>query len=315
MNGPIQFDNLINTDLPDRPLQLAIGMFDGVHRGHRAVLASAVDAARKLGGQAAVLTFWPHPSVFFRADQPTRLLMTPTAKALVMGELGIDAIITQSFTPEFAGLKAEEFLPYLRRYLPQLAGVHVGDNWRFGRGRLGDATLLRNQGAGLGLNVVTLPRLQQAGVPISSTRIRQLVAGGDIVAANALLGRHYSAEGIVTPGRQLGRTLDFPTLNLAWAPGLQPRHGVYVVEVWGEKTAGALRGVANYGLRPTVEQVKEPRLEVHVLGDCPYGPGDGLRVDWLAFVRPEQKFADLAALRAQIEKDRSVAATYQAKAG
>jgi len=308
VNVPIQFNNLENAVLPDRPLQLAIGMFDGVHRGHRAVLASAVDAARKVGGQAAVLTFWPHPSVFFRAEQPTRLLMTPMAKALVLGELGIDAIITQSFTPEFAGLKAEEFLPYLRRCLPQLAGVHVGNNWRFGRGRRGDAALLQAEGKKLGLQVVTLPRLEEAGLPISSTRIRELLTAGEMAAANALLGRPYLAEGRVQPGKKLGRTLGFPTLNLAWEPDLKPCYGVYVVQVAGEKSLRPMRGVANYGLRPTVEDATAPRLEVHVLGECPFGPGDVVQVEWLHFLRPERKFSGVEELRAQIERDRSAAA-------
>lgn len=307
MNAPVQFSNLEKVVLPDGPLHLAIGMFDGVHLGHRAVLASAGDAARKVGGQVAVLTFWPHPSVFFRADKPTQLLMTPTAKAMVLGELGIDAIITQSFTPEFAALKAEEFLPYLRRCLPQLAGVHVGDNWRFGQGRRGDASLLQAEGMKLALHVVTLPRLGQAGLPISSTRIRELLIAGEVAAANALLGRPYLAEGRVQPGKKLGRTLGFPTLNIAWEPDLKPRYGVYVVQVTSAKSPRPLRGVANYGLRPTVEHATEPRLEIHVLGECPHKEADVVRVEWLHFLRPEQKFSGVAELRAQIERDRSVA--------
>jgi riboflavin kinase/FMN adenylyltransferase len=310
VNPPLQFSGLEHADLPARPLHLAIGMFDGVHRGHQAVIAAATAAARQDGGLAAVLTFWPHPSIFFRAGQPVRLLMTPGGKARILGGLGIAAIITQTFTPEFAGIAAEDFLPFLRCHLPKLAGVYVGDNWRFGRGRTGDAALLRRQGAELGLKVLALPRLEQAGAPISSTRIRELVSCGDMTAAKELLGRPYFAEGTVAPGRQLGRQLGFPTLNIAWAPDLKPRYGVYVVEVGGEKSPQPRRGVANYGLRPTVEETKEPRLEVHVLGECPFGPGDTLRVDWLSFVRPEQKFPDLPALRAQIERDRAVAAAY-----
>lgn len=310
MSPPLQFSGLEHADLPARPLHLAIGMFDGVHRGHQAVIAAARMAAERDGGLAAVLTFWPHPSIFFRAGQPVRLLMTPGVKARILGGLGIAAIITQTFTPEFAGIAAEDFLPFLRRHLPKLAGVYVGDNWRFGRGRTGDAALLRRQGAELGLKVLALPRLEHAGAPISSTRIRELVSRGDMTVAKELLGRPYFAEGTVAPGRQLGRQLGFPTLNIAWAPDLQPRYGVYVVEVGGEKSPQPRRGVANYGLRPTVEETKEPRLEVHVLGECPFGPGDTLRVDWLSFVRPEQKFPDLPALRVQIERDRAVAAAY-----
>lgn len=307
MSEPIQFSGLPAVKLPPRPLHLAIGMFDGVHRGHRAVIAAAVQAARRSGGQAAVLTFWPHPSVYFRADNPTRLIMTPAVKARVLGELGVEAIITQEFTPEFARIPAEGFLAALQQWLPQLAGVYVGDNWRFGRGRMGDATLLQGEGRKLGLTVVSVPRLEADGAPISSTRIRELLAAGEVAAANALLGYAYAAEGVVTPGKQLGRTLGFPTLNLEWAPDQSPRYGVYVVRVLGGKSAAALPAVANYGLRPTVEQTLAPRLEVHVLSECPYGTGDALTVEFLRFLRPEMKFAGIEELRAQIARDRAAA--------
>ncbi len=307
MKSPLQFDGVESAALPPRPLHLAIGMFDGVHLGHRAVIGAALDAARRDGGQVAVLTFWPHPSIFFRASEPARLLMTPEIKTAVLGSLGIDAVITQRFTPEFAALPAEEFLPYLRERLPQLAGIHVGENWRFGRGRQGDATLLRREGERLGVQVVTLPRLAQGGQPVSSTRIRALLTAGELSEANALLGRPYFAEGVVIPGKKLGRTLGFPTLNLAWIPDLRPRYGVYQVRVAGEKSVGPLRGVANYGVRPTVEQATEPRLEIHLLDDCPFGEGDRLRVEWLAFIRPEQTFASLSELKAQILRDKTAA--------
>lgn len=307
MSAPVQFNGLVAASLPAQPLHLAIGMFDGVHRGHRAVIAAAVQAARADGGQAAVLTFWPHPSVYFRADNPTRQLMTPTAKARVLGELGVEAIITQNFTPEFARIPAEEFLADLKKWLPRLAGVYVGDNWRFGRGRAGDAALLQREGAKLGLAVVSVPRLAAAGAPISSTRIRALLTAGELAAANELLGQPYAAEGVVTPGKQLGRTIGFPTLNLAWTPDLPPRFGVYVVRVLGAKSAAPLPGVANYGLRPTVEQTLAPRLEVHVLGACPYGAGDAVTVEFLRFLRPEMKFGGVEELRAQIARDRDAA--------
>lgn len=307
MNAQLQFTGLESVRLPARPLHLAIGMFDGVHRGHRAVIAAAVEAARSGGGQAAVLTFWPHPSIFFRADNPTRLLMAPAIKARMLHGLGIEAIITQNFTPEFAHMAAEDFLPHLRRCLPQLAGVYVGDNWRFGRGRSGDSALLQSIGQKLGVAVGSVPRLTGSGGPISSTRIRALLTAGEMSEANELLGYAYFAEGMIAPGKQLGRTIGFPTLNLAWAPELSPRHGVYTVRVIGRKSAASLPGVANYGLRPTVERTTEPRLEVHVLTDCPYGTGDEVKIEFLRFIRPEMKFADVAALRAQIAGDRNEA--------
>ena len=306
MTGPLQFQGLESVALPARPLELAIGMFDGVHRGHRAVVASAVAAAKAEQGLAGVLTFWPHPSIFFRAPSPTRMIMAPADKVRALGALGIEAIITVNFTEEFARLPAEEFLPYLRRRLPQLRGVHVGDNWRFGRGRTGDSALLVRAGAELGLRVVSVARVEVAGGPVSSTRIRELLAAGEMARASELLGAPYVAHGVIAPGRQLGRTLGFPTLNLEWTPDLAPRLGVYTVWLKGTKTA-ALPGVANYGLRPTVGGASAPRLEVHVLGDCPYGPGDEVAVEWLRFLRPEMKFAGLAELQAQVQRDRAEA--------
>ena len=308
MNPLAQFSGLENAALPPAPLHLAIGMFDGVHLGHRAVIEAAVQSARRSGGTAAVLTFAPHPSTLFRPDQPTRLIMDSGMKARMLHRLGVEAMITQPFTPEFASVAAEDFLPWLKQRAPQLAAVYVGENFRFGRGRKGDIALLVAEGRKHGLTVFSAPRVNFDGEPISSTRIRGLLETGDVAGANALLGYTYFAEGTVVHGKHLGRTIGFPTLNLAWAPDLRPRYGVYVVRVAGAKSVDALPGVANYGLRPTVEQTVEPRLEVHVLVDCPFGAGDSVTVKWLRFLRPEMKFAGLEELRAQIARDRAAAA-------
>ncbi len=307
MNGPLQFQGLESVVLPARPLELAIGMFDGVHLGHRAVVASAVAAAKAGGGLAGVLTFWPHPSIFFRAPSPTRLIMAPADKVRALATLGIEAIVTINFTEEFARLPAEEFLSYLRGHLPHLAGVHVGDNWRFGRGRAGDSALLARDGARLGVRVASVARVEAGGAPVSSSRIREFLLAGEVAKANELLGAPYTAHGPVVAGRQLGRTLGFPTLNLAWTPDLQPRYGVYTVRVTGAKSAAAIPGVANYGLRPTVGEATAPRLEVHLLGECPYGPGDEIAVEWVRFLRPEMKFPGVSELQAQVFRDREAA--------
>jgi len=310
-----QFDGVAAAALPARPLHLAIGMFDGVHLGHRAVIDAAVRAATGDGGQAAVLTFWPHPSALFRPDQPTRQILPPATKARLLGGLGVDAVITQPFTPELAAIEAEQFLPWLARALPRLAAVYVGENFRFGRGRRGDVAVLAETGRRLGVGVVSAPRVQHGDEPISSTRIRALLEAGDIGAANALLGYAYFAHGVVAPGKRLGRTIGFPTLNVPWAPDLRPRLGVYAVRIAPAPTVPAATGswssaVANYGLRPTVETATEPRLEVHVLGPCALGEGDHVKVEWLRFLRPEMKFAGLEALRGQIERDRDEARSY-----
>ena len=305
MSRTVQFASLEAAGaLPARPLHLAIGMFDGVHLGHRAVIDAAVRAARQSGGSAAVLTFWPHPSALFRPANPTLLIQEGPTKAAVLLTLGVEAVITQAFTPELAGIAADEFLPWLKRRLPHLAAVYVGENFRFGRGRLGDVGVLVASAPPHAVSVFSAPRVSLDGEPISSTRIRRLLETGEMAAANALLGYTYFAEGVVTPGKQLGRTIGFPTLNIAWTPGLRPRFGVYAVRVSGPKAATPLPAVANYGLRPTVEQATEPRLEVHVLGACPFAAGDGIRVEWARFVRPEMKFDGVEALRTQIEKDR-----------
>jgi riboflavin kinase/FMN adenylyltransferase len=310
MSLPVQFDGIDRAVLSSKPLHLAIGIFDGVHLGHRAVIEAAVQSARRSRGQAAVLTFAPHPSVLFRPEQPTRMLMDRPAKARLLGNLGIESVITQPFTPEFAQITAEDFVPLLKRHLPKLVALYVGENWRFGRGRGGDISLLVTEGKRHGLSVFSAPRVNLNGEAISSSRIRAAVEGGEIAAANMMLGYVYFAEGIVMPGKRLGRTLGFPTLNLAWSPDLRPRFGVYAVRVFGAKTSAPLRGVANYGLRPTVENTDEPRLEIHVLDDCPFDAGDEITVEWLHFLRPEKKFSGVEELRGQIAKDRSATESF-----
>lgn len=310
MTNSIQFEGLDDVHLPPKPLHLAVGMFDGVHLGHRAVIDSAIQSARRSHGLSGVLTFWPHPSVLFKVENPTRAIEGPELKARLLAEAGVDVVITQPFTEEFARVEAEAFLPFVKSRLPRLSAVYVGENWRFGRGRRGDISLLVSEGRKHGIAVVSAQRINHNGEPISSTRIRGCLESGAIEEANSLLGYSYFAEGVVTPGKSLGRGLGFPTLNLPWQPGQRPRFGVYAVRVSGEKTPGQFSGVANYGLRPTVERSTEPRLEVHLLGECPFEAGDAIRVEWLAFFRPEQKFSDVEQLRRQIAQDKSEAVAY-----
>ncbi len=310
MSLPALFNNLEAVALPPRPLHLAIGMFDGVHLGHQAVVESAVHSARRSGGLAAVLTFWPHPSVFFNPGRSTRMLMSPEMKARVLAQLGVDAVIQQAFSLEFARIPAADFLSYLLRCLPHLAGIYVGENWRFGAGRRGDVGLLVAEAAKRGIPVLSVPQIQWNGEPISSTRIRDSLEAGRIEEANMLLGYSYFAEGTVVSGRQLGRTIGFPTLNLPWRPELQPRYGVYAVRVAGEPAIAPLPAVANYGVRPTVGQADEPLLEAHLLGPCPFSTGSKATVEWLKFLRPELKFAGVEELSAQIARDRSDAEAF-----
>jgi riboflavin kinase/FMN adenylyltransferase len=166
------------------------------------------------------------------------------------------------------------------------------------------------EGRRLGLHVFSTARVNLDGEPISSTGIRGLLAAGEMAAANARLGSPYLASGRVAPGKRLGRTLGFPTLNLPWAPAAAPRFGVYATRVAVEGSGDFRPAVANYGLRPTVEHSADPRLEVHVLGECPFGEGDAIEVEWLEFLRPERRFRDVAELSAQIVQDRAAAAAF-----
>jgi len=312
MTPPLHFDSVDLAVLPTRPLHLAIGMFDGLHLGHRAVIESAVQSAHRSGGMAGVLTFRPHPSVLFRPESPTRLILGAPTQIRFLGGLGVDVVITQPFTREFARIEAEDFLPWLRQRLPHLAAVYVGQNWRFGARRCGDVDLLIRTGRLAQVSVFSAPPVNLDGEPVNSTRIRSLLEAGEIARANTLLGYSYFAHGTVVPGKKLGRTLGFPTLNLPWAPDLRPRYGVYAVRVTGAKSAVPLRGVANYGVRPTVEAAADPLLEIHLLDDGPFDAGDHLKVEWLDFIRPEMKFASVDELRAQIARDVAAA---RARAG
>jgi riboflavin kinase/FMN adenylyltransferase len=293
-------------------LHLAIGMFDGVHLGHQAVIEAAIHSARQSGGTAAVLTFHPHPSRLFRPDAPTLLLMPPEQKTRFLYDFGVNLVIAQPFTRAFSRLRAESFLPFLKKQLPALAAVYVGENFRFGRGRAGDVALLVRSGLAHGLAVVSVARLRHNGRPISSTRIRELFAKGKIAEASRLLGYTYYSDGVIVAGRRIGHTLGFPTLNLPWTPEARPAYGVYAVRL-REGAGRWRRGVANYGVRPTVVHgsAVAPLLETHLLGTkkAP-GPGARVRVEWLEFLRAERKFPSLVALRKQIARDCATARAY-----
>lgn len=288
------------------PLHLAIGMFDGVHIGHQAVIQSAIRSARIKDEMAGVLTFTPHPSQILRPSSPTLLIQSEEQKEERLASQGLDLLIWQSFSLELASVKAAEFIHRLKTRFPRLASIHVGENFRFGKGRNGDIETMLEAARELGIHVISIERVRYDGEAVSSTRIRKLLEEGRMGEVNELLGYPYYSTGTVEHGRQLGRTIGFPTLNIRWEPPCKPRLGVYEVRVGSIKgDATSLPAVVNYGLRPTVENAAPfPLLEIHILGECPFDAGDELRVEWLRFVRPEMKFDNLNALKAQIEQDK-----------
>jgi riboflavin kinase/FMN adenylyltransferase len=218
----------------------------------------------------------------------------------------VQLVIAEPFTRTFARIEAESFLAHLKRRLPGLAAVYVGENFRFGRGRAGTVETLVRTGRDAGIAVMSIARLRRNGRPISSTRIRELLAKGEVAEASRLLGYTYFCAGKVQAGRKLGHTLGFPTLNVPWTPEAQPKYGVYAVRLRTEPAGRWQHGVANYGVRPTVTGGSKvaPLLETHLLG-VKKAPGSGacVRVEWLEFLRPEKKFASLDALKMQIARD------------
>jgi riboflavin kinase/FMN adenylyltransferase len=289
-------------------LHLAIGVFDGVHLGHKAVIESAVSSAQRSGGVSGVLTFDPHPSRLFRPENPTLLMMPIEAKTTQLHAVGVDVVIRKQFDRAFASIPAEDFLAELKTALPSLKSIYIGENFRFGKMRAGTVATLIESGNALGVGVFSVDRIKHNGEPISSTRIRKELQAGRIESVNDLFGYNYFSSGSIVGGAQLGRQIGFPTLNVPWAPECLPCFGVYQVRFRAAVDQAWAYGVANYGVKPTVAEAEQtPALEVHALADTSLDQGDAIEIEWLRFIRPEQKFESLDALKAQIAKDRDVA--------
>lgn len=304
MNFPAAVDDFAALSDLKGELHLAIGVFDGVHLGHKAVIESAVFSARRCHGISGVLTFDPHPSRLFRPEDPTRLIMPIETKTAMLHEVGVDCVIRKHFDRAFASIPADQFLSQLKNALPSLKSIYVGENFCFGQKRAGDVATLIESGCALKLGVFSADRIKHNGEPISSTRIRKELEAGEIEAANDLLGYNYTATGTIAGGAKLGRQIGFPTLNLPWQPECLPRFGVYCVNFREKGTKSWQYGVANYGVKPTVAEADQvPALEVHGLATTELTAGDAIEVEWLQFIRPEQKFASVEALKAQIAKD------------
>jgi len=276
-------------------VNLAVGFFDGLHRGHQRILARA----------DAVLTFRDHPAtVFAPARVPPRLMTTPDRLAALADQVGADRVNALAFTPALAAQTPESFAAWLRTTYPDLREVLCGPNWTFGAGGCGTPAFLRARG----FTVTESPYAEIDGAPVSSTRIRTALGAGDLAAAMRLLGRPWRATGTCRPGKHLGTALGFPTLNLLLPAELVTLpHGAYVVDT----PLG--RGVANYGLAPTMgdRAWTEPVLEVHLLADAPRDTPTALAVEFLAFLRPEQTFPTPQALSDQIARDAAAARAFE----
>lgn len=287
----------------DRPAYVAIGAFDGVHRGHQALIGEMARRAQAAGRAAVVITFYPHPSVFLRGRRPSFYLSTPEAKAEYLAALGVDALVTHTFDADFAAITAAAYVEQLVRFA-RLSELWCGADFALGHNREGNVPYLQAAGARLGFTVNVRTPVQLDGEIISSTRVRQCLRDGAVEEAARALGRPFRASGVVVAGAQRGRTLGIPTANLAVSEEhALPATGVYAcrVDLGAGEWAAA---VTNIGFRPTFNST-EPHLtlEAHLLDFAGDLYGRTLAVEFVARLRPEQKFAGVAALVAQIHAD------------
>jgi riboflavin kinase / FMN adenylyltransferase len=285
-----------------RGFSAAMGMFDGVHLGHQQLIAHAVREAAATGTTSVVITFEPHPQFIIQPDRVPLRIQTPEHRLRTLENLGVGAVLVHPFTPEFSRMSGEDYLRSLATDAAPLRSLCVGLGFHFGHQRSGDTGLMQHLGRELGFSVTVIPPVLVDGEPVSSSRVRNRLRVGDFAAVESLLGRPYCLESTVVHGDQLGRRIGFPTANLQ-VDGLElPPHGVYAVQVGWQ---GILRpGVLNLGRRPTLNQ-PEPtlRLEVHLLDADENLYGETLSIRWVKKLRDEQRFPDLASLKAQIQQD------------
>ncbi len=296
---------LIRRGIPlqaDTPVALTIGNFDGVHRGHQAMLARLEDAARARGLPACVMTFEPHPREFFAPDQAPTRLTSLREKLELLESFGVERVHLMRFNFDFARITAEDFLDRILVRGLAVRWMLVGDDFRFGARRAGDRAMLEQEAPAHGYEVAEMESFTVEGLRVSSTAVREALAAGDLALAARLLGRPYSISGRVVGGDRLGKKIGFPTANIQLKHNRPPVTGIFVVQVRGLGDR-ALPGVASLGTRPTVHADGKPTLEVHLFDFARDIYGAHLRVDFLAKLRDEEKYPDLAALTRQIARD------------
>ena len=283
---------------------VTIGVFDGLHLGHRDILARAIDRAREDSGPCAVVSFDPHPDLVlaksFRALAPLTPLPERRAR---LRELGVDTVDAMPFTRELAALSPEEFVDrhLVQRFHPRW--LVVGENFALGHRRAGDVARLTEIGRPRGFAVDAVPLRIEDGTPVSSTRVRELLAAGRVAAAGRLLGRRYRLSGLVVRGDGIGRTLGFPTANLRLLEEkLAPAHGIYAVWARILPDPARLPAAMSLGVRPTFGG-HIPTLEVHLIGWSGELPGRELEVEFVDWLRAEERFDDAAALIEAMRRD------------
>lgn len=284
------------------PLFLAIGVFDGVHRGHQAVISTSTEHARAANGTPVIVTFDPHPEKVLRPECAPHLLTATQHKIALIREIGGSNLVIIAFDKQFATTEPEDFVAALVDHSKPLREICVGHEWSFGKNRRGDLDLLKKLGATSNFDVVGIPPVKINGAVVSSTAIRQAIEKGNFGRAAEMLGREYTILGTVTRGDRLGKKIGFPTANLSAHNEQFPPNGVYAAEAKIDEQMH--RGVINLGVRPTVSGGKSERvLEIHLFNFNRDIYGQDVEVRFLKFLRAEKKFENLDALVQQIRQD------------
>jgi riboflavin kinase / FMN adenylyltransferase len=284
------------------PLFLAIGVFDGVHLGHQAVISTSAEHARAENGTPVVVTFDPHPEKVLRPEKAPHLLTATTHKIALIRRLGVRHLLIITFDRQFAATEPEDFVQQLVEHSKPLREICVGHEWSFGKNRRGNLQLLTKLGAKFDFNVIGIRPVTVNREIVSSTTIRRAVAAGDLKKAAAMLGREYTILGTIVHGDDLGKKIGFPTANLSAHSEQFPPNGVYFAEA---KLEGVIYpGVVNLGYRPTISSGKSERvLEIHLLDFNREIYGRDLELRFVRYLRPEKKFENVDALVRQIERD------------
>ena len=283
---------------------VTIGVFDGVHRGHQAIIGHTVKRARDLGLQSVVVTFDPHPAEVVRPGSHPAVLTEPVRKAELIEQLGVDALCVVPFTPAFSHLTADAFVHDVLVESLHAAAVVVGDNFRFGHRAAGDVALLERLGRSFGFTVEDAPLVAADGLVFSSTYIRSCVDAGDVRAAAAALGRPHRVAGVVVRGDQRGREIGFPTANLmCHRYAAVPADGVYAARlIRGGRNGGSLPASVSIGTNPTFSG-RERRVEAYVLDFAGDLYGERVSLDFVAHLREQRKYDGIEPLVAQIRED------------
>jgi len=296
-----------------RPTVLTLGVFDGLHLGHQLIMHTVVERARALGAAPTVITFDPHPRAVLHPESAPPLLQTFEQKIEALGVLGVEQTIVVRFTEEFSAIRAEEFLRDVVVDRLHAKEVYLGKGFAFGHNREGNIELLKRMGEELGFVAGEVPEVKLRGCRVSSSKIRQLLAAGQVNLARRMLGRPYGVEGRVERGSERGHKLGFPTANLHPHNRVIPRNGVYVT---GTLIDGQWRrSVTNVGLRPTFTDATEPSVETFVMNWAGDLYGDVIRVRFLYRLRDERKFSSIEELKTQIARDVQRADSYFERAG